>query len=73
MHKLMIKNSQLEAERTRLINEGHMYRYANTKLEQTEREKAALLKHVEEQERMIGRMDAKANLLSEPRVGHAEK
>ena len=63
MRKLMIKNSQLEAEKTRLINEGH--RYANTKLEQTEREKAALLKRVEEQERMISSMDAKVNQLSQ--------
>ena len=61
IRKLMIKNSQLEAEKARLINEGHMYRYTNTKLEQTEREKAALLKQVEEQEQMIGRVDAKIN------------
>ena len=63
MRKLMIQNSQLEAEKTRLINEGH--KYANTKLEQTQREKAVLLKQVEEQEQVISSMDARANQLSQ--------
>ena len=63
MRKLRIQNSQLEAEKTRLIDEGHQY--ANTKLEQTEREKVALMKQVEEQERVISSMDVKANQLSQ--------
>ena len=63
MRKLRIQNSQLEAEKTRLIDEGHQY--ANTKLEQTEREKVALMKQVEEQERVISGMDVKANQLNQ--------
>lgn len=63
MRKLMIQNGQLEAEKTRLINEGR--KYANTELEQTEREKAVLLKQVEEQEQMVSSMDARVNHLSQ--------
>ena len=59
----MIQNSQLTAEKTRLLNDSHMY--ANTELEQTEREKATLLKQVKKQEWTIGSMDAKVNQLSQ--------
>ena len=63
IRKLRIQNTQLEAEKTKLVNDSH--KYANTKLEQTEKERAALLKQVEEQEQIMSSMDARANQLNQ--------
>ena len=62
IRKLVIRNSQLEEDKKKLIDEGH--KFANTRLEETEREKASLQKAFDEQQQITSTLDAKISELS---------
>ena len=63
MRKLTLQNTQLQAENKRLLDEGQ--KFANTKLEQTEKERLVLMKQAEEQQKLLSAKDAEVAQLSQ--------